>query len=347
MSGKAFNWQSLVQRIEGTLLVLFLLLMGGFLSASIARASTVTAGTWNTAEQRSVVADGIMENLTGGFQGQQPITAAQTQTALNALATRLGTTPVSVGAAAITVVRLDDLLVAQLGLGEVAEHIQQTAAGAGLAPPPYFGTEVVARYLELRYMQPTRYESLELYPTEAITRAEAAHSFYVILGFGEWQTPQAREVLSTFSLPQYNAAQRRVLSLAVSKIGMPYVWGGTTDNTADGLVRGGYDCSGFAWRVYKVSGFSWGTQIHGRTAAEQAGEIAKSKRLRLGAVQGGDLLFFGTAHFNSKATESNVIHEGIALSDQWAIHSSAQGVYVLPLSSGWLAESFTWARRVL
>ena len=347
VNGKASNWQSLVQRIEGTLLVLFLLFMGAFLSASIARASTVTAGTWNIPEQRAVVSDGIMENLAGGFQGQQPITVAQTQTALNALASRLDTTPVSVGTSAVTVVRLDDLLVDQLGLGEVAEHIQQVAAAAGLQPPSYFGTEVVARYLELRYMQPTRSESLELYPTEAITRAEAAHSFYVILGFGEWQIPQAREVLSAFSLPQYNAAQLKVLRLAVSKIGMPYVWGGTTDNTADGLVHGGYDCSGFAWRVYKVSGFSWGTQIHGRTAAEQAGEIPKSKRLHLSAVQGGDLLFFGTAHFNSKATEANVIHEGIALSGEWAIHSSGQGVYVMPLTSGWLAESFTWARRVL
>jgi cell wall-associated NlpC family hydrolase len=89
---------------------------------------------------------------------------------------------------------------------------------------------------------------------------------------------------------------------------MPYVWGGTTDNTADGLEHGGYDCSGFAWRVYKLSGLPWGRQIRGRTAAEQGGEIP---------------------------------------SDEWAINSSAQGVYVLPLTSGWLAESFTWARRVL
>jgi hypothetical protein len=41
------------------------------------------------------------------------------------------------------------------------------------------------------------------------------------------------------------------------------------------------------------------------------------------------------------------IGEGLALSSQWAIHSSGQGVYVLPLTSGWLAQSFTWARRVL
>jgi cell wall-associated NlpC family hydrolase len=128
---------------------------------------------------------------------------------------------------------------------------------------------------------------------------------------------------------------------------MPYVWGGTTDDTADGLEHGGYDCSGFAWRVYKLSGLTAGRSILGRTAAQQAGEMPKSSRIQLADVQPGDLLFFGSAHIGSTATESNVIHEGIALSPQWAIHSSNQGVYVMPLTSGWLAESFTWARRVL
>ncbi len=99
--------------------------------------------------------------------------------------------------------------------------------------------------------------------------------------------------------------------------------------------------------MYKVSGLSWGRQILGRTAAEQAGEIPKSRRIHLEDVQPGDLLFFGSAHFDQRATEANVIHEGLALSGQWAIHSSGQGVYVVPLTSGWLAQSFTWARRVL
>ena len=43
---------------------------------------------------------------------------------------------------------------------------------------------------------------------------------------------------------------------------------------------------------------------------------------------------------------TNSIH-AIALSPEWAINSSSQGVYVLPLTSGWLHDSFTWARRVL
>ena len=168
-----------------------------------------------------------------------------------------------------------------------------------------------------------------------------------MLQYGGWELASAREALDAFTLPQYDRDQLTVLRIAISKIGMPYVWGGTTDGTEDGLEHGGYDCSGFVWRVYKVSGLPWGAKILGRTAAQQAGEIPRRARIPLEGVQGGDLLFFGSAHFTSRATESNVIHEGLALSSEWAIHSSDQGVYVMPLRSGWLAESFTWARRVL
>ncbi|HEY1687821.1 MAG TPA: NlpC/P60 family protein [Solirubrobacteraceae bacterium] len=285
---------------------------------------------------------------SSGFGGASALSVAAERTALTAIAARDEVPPVPVASSAhLTVVRFDALLVNQLGLSEVAAHVQQVAVSAGLRPPGYFGSEVVARYLGLRYDHPAGEDALELYPWNPITRAEAAHSFAIVLETGSWAPLAAREALMGFELPHYDSEQLEVLRIAVSKIGMPYVWGGTTDNTSDGLEHGGYDCSGFVWRVYKVSGLPWGEQILGRTAAQQAGEIPKSQRIQLQEVQPGDLLFFGTAHFNSTATESNVIHEAIALSDEWAINSSGQGVYVLPLTSGWLAESFTWARRVL
>jgi len=320
----------------------------GPLSGSAA-ARKLTAANWDLAAQRAVVGAGVMSDEgAAGFDGAGDVTPQMDSAALAALAAGEGVAPIAVeGDAPVTVVAFDALLVDQLGLGEVAAHVQQVAAAAGLDPPSYFGSEVVARYLGLRYEHPTGEQALDLYPWNAITRAEAAHSFAVVLQSGAWSLSGASETLAGFALPRYTSAQLDVLRIAVSKIGMPYVWGGTTDNTADGLEHGGYDCSGFVWRVYKLSGLKWGRQILGRTAAEQAGEIPKSARIHLEDVQPGDLLFFGSAHFGSRATESNVIHEAIALSSQWAIHSSGQGVYVLPLSSGWLAESFTWARRVL
>jgi cell wall-associated NlpC family hydrolase len=320
-----------------------------------ADAKKLTAANWDAGAQRLVVKDGVMSEASGGFAGASNLTGQAESQALAAIVARQEPTseettpaaPAVTAAASISVTRFDALLVDQLGLADVAAHVQQTASAAGLKPPSYFGTEVVARYLGLRYDHPAGEDSLELYPWNAITRAEAAHSFAVVLEAGGWAISSARETLEGFSLPHYSADQLQVLRIAVSKIGMPYVWGGTTDGTEDGLEHGGYDCSGFAWRVYKVSGLSWGTEIHGRTAAEQAGEISKSARVHLQSVQPADLLFFGSAHFNSKATEANVIHEGIALSSEWAIHSSGQGVYMLPLTTGWLAQQFAWGRRVL
>jgi cell wall-associated NlpC family hydrolase len=302
----------------------------------------------------------MSEASPGNFAGAANLSGAAAAQALTAVAARqqdeaaqgeapsAPALPATVASAAtIGLTRFDALLVGELGLAATAAHVEHVAAAAGLRPPSYFGTEVVARYLGLRYNHPAGEDALELYPSDAITRAEAAHSLAVVLEQGSWAIEGARQALEAFALPSYSSAQLSVLRIAVSKIGMPYVWGGTTDGTEDGLEHGGYDCSGFAWRVYKVSGLSWGTKILGRTAAEQAGEISRGARIPLHAVQPADLLFFGSAHFNSKATEANVIHEGIALSSEWAIHSSAQGVYVLPLTSGWLAQQFAWARRVL
>jgi cell wall-associated NlpC family hydrolase len=313
-----------------------------------ASAKKLNSANWDAAEQKIVVKDGLMSNEGSTFNGGKALTLSAAKTALGRLAERLEAAPVGLGSGStVSVTRFDTLLVDQLGLGPLATHVQQTATAAGLEPPSYFGTEVIARFLGLRYEHPVGEQSLDLYPWNAVTRSEAAHSFALASEISSWAAYYADEAFEGFSLPHYSSSQLEPLRIAVSKIGMPYIWGGTTDGTEDGLEHGGYDCSGFVWRVYKVSGLPWGEQILGRTAAEQAGEITKSQRIHLEAVQPGDLLFFGTAHFNATATESNVIHEALALSNKWAINSSGQGVYVLPLSSGWLYESFTWARRIL
>jgi cell wall-associated NlpC family hydrolase len=323
-------------------------------SAQAARARAApTAGGWDPSQQRKVVAAGLMSNAGSSFQGASPLSGGQAATALDALAARLGQAgtsaarPVHPVDGAVTMSAFDAMLVDTLGLGDVAAHVQAIARAAGLRPPGYFGSEVVARYLGLRHEQPTPLERLDLFPYDPITRAEAAWSLAQVLGFGSWTVTGAREALAAFALPRMTANQLAALRIAVSRIGYPYIWGGTTDDTSDGLAHGGFDCSGFVWRVFKLSGLPWGAKIQGRTAAEQAGEIPRSQRLRASQLQPGDLLFFGSAHFNSRATESNVVHEGIYLGDNWVIHSSDQGVYVLPLRGSWLGSSFAWGRRVI
>src|SRR5437763_1319709 len=101
----------------------------------------------------------------------------------------------------VTVTTFDRLVVQQLGLGDVATHVQSVARGAGLHPPSYFGSEVVARFLGLRYDHPSGTDKLELFPSDPITRAEAAWSLAQVLGFGDWEVSYARDTLSAFALP--------------------------------------------------------------------------------------------------------------------------------------------------
>jgi cell wall-associated NlpC family hydrolase len=280
-----------------------------------------------------------------------PLTGTRLHDELGTLAAQLQVPPVKAPFSRVSVTTFDALLVEQLGAADVAAAVQHEAWRAGLNPPRTFGTEAVARLLGLRDNVPYPHEARELYPTDAITLAEAKHSFAVAAKWRGTAAEWVRQQFSTFRLPRYDAAQRRVLRLAASKVGMPYVWGGETDTASSsfgGQAHGGYDCSGLVWRVFKVSGLPYGRRIRGRTAAAQAGEIRRGARIRLDDVRGGDLVFFGHARFWMKATEARIVHEGIALSPDWMIHASGQGVYVSPLRlDPWRAERFSWARRVL
>ncbi len=312
-------------------------------------ATAATRANWNLDQQEEVAAAGLLPRLGDGrFHGERPLTGAQ----LTAALTTLTQTPpiASSSAATVSVTSFDARLIKQLGLSDVAGHVQDVARQAGLRPPRFFGTEVVARAMGLRTNHPFADEALELYPWEPITRAEAAHSLATARA-NPWAAENARATLSTFSLPKYGARTRRALRVAVSKIGMPYIWGGETDRASDDCygpqVHGGYDCSGFVWRTFKIARHPAGTRIHGRTAAQMAGEIRKGERLRPHEVRPGDLVFFGRAGFASKASEASVDHVGIALSAHWMIHASSQGVYVSSLDEGWRQDRFSWARRVL
>jgi cell wall-associated NlpC family hydrolase len=300
---------------------------------------------------RTTVQAGMLQTASDGrFHGERLLTGAQLRAALAVLADdeQVALVPVA-STERVSVTGFHRLLIAQLGLADVAAAVQASAAGAGLNPPARFGTEVVARLLGLRLNHPPSEERRELYPWEAITRAEAAWSLNQVY-LDPDRAAAVRAALAGFALPAYSESQRRALSIAVAKIGMPYVWGGELDHPGwlwGYQANGGYDCSGFAWRVFKLSGLPAGRAIRGRTAAQQAGEIARSARIRLADVAPGDLLFYGTAKFWQRATERRVTHMGIALGGGWMIQAAAQGVNVVPLTGPFSRTGFAWARRVL
>jgi cell wall-associated NlpC family hydrolase len=137
----------------------------------------------------------------------------------------------------------------------------------------------------------------------------------------------------------------------VHYVGYPYVWGGTspTPETLFGVhSAGGFDCSGFVWRVYKLTPYAGegalAGVLRGRTTFVMSGEVPRSKLIPATKLQPGDVMFFG-AHGRS-SSPSEVDHTGLYLGNGWFVQSSGEGVTLLPFD-GWYAHSFAWARRPL
>jgi cell wall-associated NlpC family hydrolase len=283
-------------------------------------------------------------------------TTVTTPTTSTAAATTTTASPaqtpkVADGASAATMATLDAQLVDGLGLSGAAAEFTRAAQAAGLQVPWRFGSEVVARLLGLRLNHPAKQDGLELLPDDPATRAEAAFSAAQIIQFPGWQLPSVQALADSFSLPQLTSWQIRILDTAVARIGMPYVWGGTNDGPEWDFgvyARGGYDCSGFVWRVYKLTPYpgegTLASVLRGRTTYAMSGEVPASARIGFADLQPADVLFFG-AH-GTRSKPAAVDHAGIYLGNGWFINSSEYGVALAQLT-GWNRTHFAWARRPL
>jgi cell wall-associated NlpC family hydrolase len=306
--------------------------------------------SWAQREIRAVTSRGLMGGNAASFQPDAPLTQAALADLVAGL-TNHGAAPTAEPAAPVTMAKLDSKLVSALGLGVDATAFAAGAKTAGLAPPTRFGTEVVARLLGLRTNHPTGQDALERLPTDAATRAEAAFSAAQMLGFGDWELQSLDDDAQSFELPDLTGWQRRVLRVAVSFIGYPYVWGGTSEKAQTPLglsTPGGFDCSGFVWRVFKLQSYAGAPQLsgvlRGRTTMAMSGEVAKSSRIGIDELEPADVIFFGSR--GPKSRPAQVDHTGIYLGNGWFIHSSGYGVALARLD-GWYASSFAWARRPL
>jgi len=312
--------------------------------------SAAQAASWAQPEIKVVVAHGLMARSVQTFRPTDPITRGQL-TALVAGLTEEPPTASLSSPAPVTMAQLDATLVRGLGLSDAATEFAAAARNAGLKPPSRFGTEVVARLLGMRTNHPTQLDSLELLPSQPATRAEAAYSAAQILRFGGWETHFVEELAQNFELPVLTPWQTRVLTTAVRFIGYPYVWGGTSENAeapAGVQAPGGFDCSGFVWRVYKLQVYPGGGTLSGtlkgRTTFVMSGEVPAARRIPFTRLKPGDVLFWGAAGPRSKPAQ--VDHTGIYLGNGWFIHSSGYGVALAPLT-GWYKTRFAWARRPL
>jgi cell wall-associated NlpC family hydrolase len=319
-------------------------------AAARKQTSVVPPKSWATAEIRLVVAHGLMAKSVASFRANDTLTRGELAVLVAALTKEPAVTPVD-ASASVTVAQLDAALVKALQLSDAARTFLSNARDAGLAVPSRFGAETVTRLLGLRTNHPAKDDDLELLPADPVTRAETAYSVAKILRFGGWEQQYVEDAAATFMLPSLGTWQKRVLNTAVRFVGYPYVWGGTSEHAESPFgvnARGGFDCSGFVWRVYKLQSYLGGSAlsstIKGRTTYQMSGEVPRSKRIAFAKLSPGDVVFFGSA--GTSSTPSQVGHTGIYLGAGWMIHSSGQGVAVTPLT-GWYRQKFAWARRPL
>ena len=325
-------------------------------AAQLATTTTQTGPNWAAAEIATVVQAGLMGPDVASFRPDDALTRGELYAAIVALGKphRAPTDPSRI----VTMRELDAQLVAAAGLLPSARHIRLTAQSAGLAPTDMLGTETIARLLGLRVNHPVGQEDLERSPKQPASRAEAAYSLAKLSLVDPSRVEAVRQVVSTFSVPALGEWQRLVLSRALRFVGYPYVFAGMSEKPqliwSTGApdnqlaVPGGFDCSGFVWRVFKLQPFdgapSLADVLKGRTTYAMSGEVTKAQRIAPGLLQPADVLFFGTRGTQSKPTE--IGHSGIYVGNGWFVHSSSGGVTLQPLQ-GWYADELAWARRPL
>jgi cell wall-associated NlpC family hydrolase len=317
---------------------------------------TRTGVNWAAPQIATVVTAGLMGPDIASFRPDDALTRGALHDAIVALGTphRAPADPNHI----VTMRELDAQLVAAAGLLSSARQIRLAAQAGGLEPTDMLGTETVARLLGLRVNHPVGQEDLERSPKQAASRAEAAYSLAKLSLIDPARIDAVRQVVATFSVPALDGWQRLVLSRALRFVGYPYVFAGMSEKpqTIWSLgapdnqlaVPGGFDCSGFVWRVFKLQPFDGAPPLadvlKGRTTYAMSGEVTKALRIAPALVQPADVLFFGTRGTQSKPSE--IGHSGIYVGNGWFVHSSSGGVTLQPLQ-GWYADELAWARRPL
>ena len=318
-------------------------------AAGTAGAKSDAGASWAAPEIRMVVGAGLMAPTVAEFRAAEPLTWAEFGTVLAAF----GAPDVSVSEPdrLVTLRELDAQLVSLAGLRPSARRIRLAAAEAGLEPRAWLGTETLARMLGLRINHLRNEEELELQLSEPATRAEAAYSVARMLTIQDWDLEAVRQAADSFIFPELTDWQRAVLARSLRFVGSPYVWAGTSEKLQrlfGKLLPGGFDCSGFVWRVYKLEPFagapSLSETLKGRTTYAMSGEVARSARVDRAGLQPGDVAFFGLGGPSSKPAE--VGHMGIYVGNGWFVHSSRRGVALEPMTGAW-ETNFAWGRRPL
>lgn len=163
-----------------------------------------------------------------------------------------------------------------------------------------------------------------------IALAFAISSVSALLGVAEaGSTTASTQDRSVFLVP--NAPSTRVVALARTQVGRPYVWGGASPTTS-------FDCSGLVQWVYREIGISLP-----RTAQEQ---FDATLRISSEQLQPGDLVFFSDTYPTTSA--AFVTHVGIYVGNGRMINAPSEGDVIreLPVFAGYWGAHYVGAGQV-
>ena len=123
-------------------------------------------------------------------------------------------------------------------------------------------------------------------------------------------------------------AANAVLMRAISLVGTPYVWGGTSPD-------GGFDCSGLVNYVFRDM-----LDIRLPRTSRELAEV-EGPRIDLDALQTGDLIFFGAG--------GQISHVGIYVGEGRFIHAPRTGTVVRldKIDTPYWLARYSGARRVI
>jgi cell wall-associated NlpC family hydrolase len=329
----------------------------GFACLWLVPSAAAADRSWAQPQIEAVVEAGLLADSVAGFKPQKPLTQRALAAALETLSLAAAEPvdyryPAVAPGRAVTIRELDAARRLPRPRRFRAPH---TAAlhNAGVAAKTGVGTETVGRLLGLRvnHLPPRTPSTRPERPGHARRGRVLPRAPARAVGLGAGADPV--DGRAQLVLPQVTGTQQRLLRRAVSFVGWPCVWGGTSEASQqlwDGKqVPGGFDCSGFVWRVFKLEPFpgasALATVLRGRTTFEMSAEVPPAQRIRkIESLQSGDLIFHGAKGPKSKPAQ--IDHAAIYLGGGWFVHSSGNGTTLHPFE-GWYRDRFAWARRPL